>query len=116
MVDPLPFQVMLERTVPRELAPEELAERMARKLAIAYRAFDILFLNGQELIGLPLSERRKYLLEVVPPEYLAEGVECQNEVELMRFYDEALKKGFEGIVVKNLNSRIRDWTAHLYLA
>jgi DNA ligase-1 len=101
---PLPFQVMLERTVPRELAPEELAERMAR-VRIAYRAFDILFLNGKELIGLPLSERRKYLLEVVPPEYLAEGVECQNEVELMRFYDEALKKGFEGIVVKNLNSR-----------
>jgi len=100
---PLPFQVMLERTVPRELAPGELAERMAR-VRVTYRAFDILFLNGKELIGQPLSERRKYLLEVVPPEYLAEGVECRNEVELMRFYDEALKKGFEGIVVKNLSS------------
>ncbi|MEM0096374.1 MAG: ATP-dependent DNA ligase [Candidatus Bathyarchaeia archaeon] len=101
--NPLPFQVMLERTVPRELAPEELLERMA-KVRVTYRAFDILFLNGKELIELPLDERRKYLLEVVPPEYLAEGVECQNEVELMRFYDEALKKGYEGIVVKNLNS------------
>jgi DNA ligase-1 len=100
---PLPFQVMLERTVPRELTPEELAERMA-KVRVTYKAFDILFLNGRELTSLPLTERRKYLLEVVPPEYLAEGVECQNEVELMRFYDEALKKGFEGIVVKNLNS------------
>jgi DNA ligase-1 len=101
--NPLPFQVMLERTVPRELTPEELAERM-EKVRVTYRAFDILFLNGQELTSLPLSERRKYLVEVVPPEYLAEGVECQNEVELMRFYDEALKKGFEGIVVKDLNS------------
>ncbi|MEM1566634.1 MAG: ATP-dependent DNA ligase [Candidatus Bathyarchaeia archaeon] len=101
--NPLPFQVMLERTVPRELTPEELAERMA-KVRVTYRAFDILFLNGKDLIGLPLSERRKYLLEVVPPEYLAEGVECQNEVELMCFYDEALRKGYEGIVVKNLNS------------
>jgi DNA ligase-1 len=101
--NPLPFQVMLERTVPRELTPEELAERM-EKVRVTYRAFDIIFLNGRELTGLPLSERRKYLLEVVPPEYLAEGVECQNEVELMRFYDEALKKGFEGIVVKDLNS------------
>ena len=100
---PLPFQVMLERTVPRELTPEELVERMA-KVRVTYKAFDILFLNGRELTSLPLSERRKYLLEVVPPEYLAEGVECQNEVELMRFYDEALKKGFEGIVVKNLNA------------
>jgi len=101
--NPLPFQVMLERTVPRELTPEELAERM-EKVRVTYRAFDILFLNGRDLTSLPLSERRKYLVEVVPPEYLAEGIECQNEVELMRFYDEALKKGFEGIVVKDLNS------------
>jgi len=101
--NPLPFQVMLERTVPRELTLEELAERM-EKVRVTYRAFDILFLNGRELTSLPLSERRKYLVEVVPQEYLAEGVECQNEVELMRFYDEALKKGFEGIVVKDLNS------------
>lgn len=100
---PLPFQVMLERTVPRELTTEELTERM-EKVRVTYRAFDILFINGRELIGLPLSERRKYLVEVVPSEYLAEGVECRNEVELMRFYDEALKKGFEGIVVKDLNS------------
>ncbi|MCS7115316.1 MAG: ATP-dependent DNA ligase [Nitrososphaerota archaeon] len=100
---PLPFQVMLERTVPRELPPGELAERMA-KVRVTYRAFDILFLNGRELTRLPLSDRRKYLLEVVPPEFLAEGMECQNEVELMRFYDEALKKGFEGIVVKSLNA------------
>jgi len=35
---------------------------------------------------------------------LVEGIDCQNEVELMRFYEEALKKKFEGIVVKNLNS------------
>jgi DNA ligase-1 len=101
--NPLPFQVMLERTVPRELTPEELAERM-EKVRVTYRAFDILFINGRELTSLPLSERRKYLVEVVPQEYLAEGVECQNEVELMRFYDEALRKGFEGIVVKDLNS------------
>jgi DNA ligase-1 len=101
--NPLPFQVMLERTVPRELPPEELKERM-EKVRVTFKAFDILFLNGQELTRLPLSERRKYLFEVVPPEYLAEGVECQSEVELMRFYDEALKKKFEGIVVKNLNA------------
>jgi len=101
--NPLPFQVMLERTVPRELKPEELAERM-EKVRLTYRAFDILFLNGRELTSLPLFERRKYLVEVIPQEYLAEGVECQNEVELMRFYDQALKRGFEGIVVKDLNS------------
>lgn len=99
----LPFQVMLERTVPRTLTPEELEERR-KKVRVTIKAFDILFLNGRELVELPLSERRKYLLEVVPEEYIVEGVNCQNEVELMRFYEEALKKRFEGIVIKSLNA------------
>ena len=55
-------------------------------------------------MDLPLSERRKYLSEVVPAEFLAEGRDCENEIELMKFYEEALRKGMEGIVVKNLDS------------
>jgi len=101
--NPLPFQTLLERTVPRELTPEELEERK-RKVEVTVKAFDILFLNGQELVDLTFSTRRKYLLEVVPTEYIVEGMDCESEVELMRFYEEALKKKFEGIVVKNLNA------------
>jgi len=100
----LPFQFLLERTVPRELTEEELKERK-EKVKITIKVFDILFLNGRELKDLPLSERQKYLLEVVPAEYLAEGKDCNNEIELMKFYEEALHKGLEGVVVKNLNSR-----------
>jgi len=98
-----PFQALLERTVPRQLTREEL-ERRKEKLGVTIRAFDILFLNGRELTGVPLVERRKYLLEVVPNEYLAEGLDCRNEVELMRFYEEALHAGLEGIIVKSLAS------------
>jgi len=101
--NPLPFQTLLERTVPRELTIEKLAERK-EKVKVTIKAFDILFLNGQELVDLSLSMRRRYLLEVVPAEYIVEGVDCQNEIELMRFYEEALNKKFEGIVVKNLIS------------
>lgn len=98
----LPFQALLERTVPRELTSEELEER--RKIKVTIKAFDILFLNGRELVDLPLSMRRKYLVEVVPAEYIAEGLDCQNEIELMRFYEDSLKKKYEGVVVKNLNA------------
>jgi len=99
----LPFQFLLERTVPMK-PPEEELEQRKEKTRVTIRAFDILFLNGRELTDLPLSERRKYLLEVVPAEYLVEGRDCENEVELMKFYEEALNMGLEGIVVKNLNS------------
>jgi len=98
-----PFQSLLERTVPRQLSPEELEQRK-EKLGVTIRVFDILFLNGRELTDLPLLERRKYLLEVVPAEYLAEGLDCRNEVELMKFYEEALHAGLEGIIVKSLAS------------
>jgi DNA ligase-1 len=101
--NPLPFQRLLERTVPKELTPQELEARR-ENVRVTIKAFDILFLNGQELIDLPLSTRRKYLLGTVRAEYIAQGIDCQDEVELMRFYEEALKKKFEGIVVKNLNS------------
>jgi len=99
----LPFQFLLERTVPGKPSKEEV-ERRKEKVRVTIRAFDILFLNGRELTDLPLSERRKYLLEVVPAEYIVEGRDCENEVELMKFYEEALRRGLEGIVVKNLNS------------
>ncbi|HDD70304.1 MAG TPA: ATP-dependent DNA ligase [Candidatus Bathyarchaeota archaeon] len=101
--NPLPFQTLLGRTVPRELKPKELAERM-EKVKVTFKAFDILYLNGQELVKNPLSTRRKYLLEVVPSEYIVEGVDCQNEIQLMQFYEKALKKKYEGIVVKNLEA------------
>ncbi|MEM2912529.1 MAG: ATP-dependent DNA ligase [Candidatus Bathyarchaeia archaeon] len=100
---PLPFQFLLERTVPTKLSPEELEARR-EKIKLTIKAFDIIYLNGQELKGLPLAERRKYLMEVVPAEYVVEGRDCQNEIELMKFYEEALRMGYEGIVVKDLNS------------
>jgi DNA ligase-1 len=99
----LPFQRLLERTVPRELEPEALKLRR-EDTAVTIRAFDILFLNGTELTDLPLIERRKYLLEVVPGEFLAQGKDCASDVEVMKFYEEALKTGLEGIIVKSLTS------------
>ena len=38
----LPFQLLLERTVPRKLKPEELEERK-RRIGVTIRAFDILY-------------------------------------------------------------------------
>lgn len=98
------FQTLLQRTVPGKLSDEELRRRK-KKVAITLRVFDIVYLNGRDLTVLPLSERRKYMFEVVPHEHLVQGRECGSEVELMSFYEETLRRGFEGIVVKNLNSQ-----------
>lgn len=100
---PLPFQNLLERTVPRELSSEELKER-TEKVTVTARAFDIIYLDQRELAELPLSERRKYLAEVVPSEYRIQGKACEHEAELLGFYEEVLQQGYEGIIVKDLSS------------
>jgi DNA ligase-1 len=101
--NPLPFQALLGRTVPRELKPGELEQRR-RTVRVTVKVFDILFLNGLDVASLPLSERRKYLVEVVPVEYMVEGIDCKSEIELMHFYEKAMEEKFEGIMVKNLNA------------
>jgi DNA ligase-1 len=101
--NPLPFQALLGRTVPRELKPGELEQRR-RMVRVTVKVFDILFLNGLDVASLPLSERRKYLVEVVPVEYIVEGIDCKSEIELMHFYEKAMEEKFEGIMVKNLNA------------
>jgi len=99
----LPFQYLLKRTVPSELSAKELEERRIR-IGLTVKAFDVLYLNGVSLMDMPLSERRRYLLEIVPSEYLAEGIDCEDEIALMRFYDNALRRGLEGVIVKDLGS------------
>jgi DNA ligase-1 len=101
--EPLPFQTLLERTVPKKLSPKEL-RRKKEKVAVTLRAFDIIFLDGRELGNLSLIERRKHLTNVVPLEFLIKTKNCHSEVELMSFYEEALHLGYEGIVVKSLAS------------
>ena len=99
----LPFQYLLRRTVPKELSEEELTERK-EKVKLTIVAFDILHLNGLVLMDMPLSERRRYLQQAVPAEFLAQGRECKDAVELMKFYEEALRRGLEGIIVKDNRS------------
>lgn len=99
----LPFQYLLRRTVPKELSEEELTERK-KKVKLTIAAFDILHLNGLVLMNMPLSERRRYLQQAVPAEFLAQGRECKDAVELMKFYEEALRRGLEGIIVKDNRS------------
>lgn len=95
----LPFQALLHRTVPREFEEER-----AEEVGLTIRAFDILYLDGRDLRSLPLLERREYLKMIVPREYLSEGIICYSEKDLISNYERALESGFEGILVKSINS------------
>jgi len=91
---PMPFQSVLRRIRRRhDIADAQEAVEMVPNV------FDILYLDGETLIDLPLSERRKRLEEVVSL-YLAPQVVSTDPAVITKTYDDALAAGHEGIMIK----------------
>lgn len=79
----------------------------AREIPLILNLFDIMYLNGEELIDLPLIRRREKLQEcvtngdriIVDTQYLTDDPE-----KILEIYNEALKAGHEGVMIKNPES------------
>ena len=69
--------------------------------------FDLLYLNGQDLTGLPESERHHLLVEALPSDALVPRVEVSDPANAADVLKEALDAGQEGIVVKALDAIYR---------
>lgn len=83
---------------------------------LVYYVFDLLWLNGHNLIGLPLSRRRELLREILPKEEDGPIRESKNfETSATEFLKAAGKMGLEGIIAKKADSpylpgdRGKDW-------
>ncbi len=91
---PMPFQSVLRRIRRRhDIAEAQEAIEMVPHL------FDILYLDGETLIGLPLAERRKKLESVVTM-YIAPQVVSADPAVITKTYEDALAAGHEGIMIK----------------
>src|SRR5512137_616149 len=91
---PMPFQSVLRRFRRRhDIADAKEAIEMVPNV------FDILYLDGETLIDLPLEERRKRL-EAVVKLYLAPQVVSADAGIITKTYDSALAAGHEGIMIK----------------
>jgi len=81
---------------------------------LLYYVFDILWLEGRDLTGLPLTERKKILKSLVP-EYSIIKMSDSFEESGLKFFEAAKKMGLEGIMAKRADSpyhagvRTRDW-------
>jgi len=79
-----------------------------------YCVFDIMFLDGEDLRGLPLVERKERLRAVLPKDPLLTYSEHWPE-HGKRLFKEAQKHGLEGIMAKHAQSRYlsgarsKDW-------
>ena len=80
---------------------------------LKYAAFDLIYLNGQDLTSMPLSQRRQTLSMIVDPmSWLqlpipistSEGQLANNKDDLNRLFHHFRAQGYEGIITKNLDS------------
>jgi len=91
---PMPFQSVLRRFRRRH----DVAEA-TEAIEMVPNVFDILYLDGETMIDLPFTERRKKLEEIVTL-YLAPQIVSGDQQEIEKTYQAALDAGHEGIMIK----------------
>ncbi|MEE8358953.1 MAG: ATP-dependent DNA ligase, partial [Candidatus Hydrothermarchaeales archaeon] len=100
---PRPFQDMLRR-----FRRKYDVKKSAEKMPFVVYVFDILFLDGENLIDLSFEERRRKLDDTVNPIKdkfeLAEQLVSTDMNEIDKFYQRSLKIGHEGVMIKNLDA------------
>lgn len=64
--------------------------------------FDMLSLDGRDLIDEPLAKRRETLKQALPPDLIVDSLTTDDPLMADRFFDEMLDRGYEGVVVKDL--------------
>jgi len=96
---PVPFQHLMRR-FKRVHAIEDMVEKIPVKLYL----FDILYLNGEDLISVPYLQRREILAENAGGIPLAMQIVTDKAEEAERFLKEAIDAGQEGLMAKRFDS------------
>jgi DNA ligase-1 len=83
-------------------------EKLIKMLPVEVNIFDVLYYNGESLLGKPFAERRKIVEKIVKPEEWkirpSLQIVASDEKEAQKFYENALKLGEEGVMVKRLDA------------
>ena len=110
---PYPFQVTSARAATQSGTPgaEADAPRAVPPRAVPPRSvplsaflFDLLHVDGHDLIDLPAAERFARLASVVPESLLIPRVVTSDPVRAAEFFADAIGRGHEGVVVKSLDA------------
>ena len=99
---PRPFQVTAART-----ASQADVGRMRGQTPLTPFLFDLLQLNGSDLIDEPAGERHRLLSEIAPATLLTPRIVTADLAEAEAFFADAVAHGHEGVVLKSLEAPYR---------
>ena len=105
------FQTLQQRM---HLRNQKQVEQLSLKIPVVYMVFDLIYMDGRDLTGHPLQDRRRMLEEAVVP---SEQIQISPAVggDGVALFQAAAAQGLEGIMAKRLSSlylpgaRSRDW-------
>jgi DNA ligase-1 len=100
----LPFQFLSQR-----IKRKYDIGKVQKEIPVIVNLFDVVYLDGKDLFNLPLRERWSKLKSLIKPIkgrfQLAGHLETTDLKKAEEFYKEALSRGHEGLIVKNLEAR-----------
>ncbi len=97
---PRPFQETASRTASASRAEEHGGTRTM----VTPVFFDVLHLDGSDLVDLPLRDRHRLLDVLVPAANLVGRLVTADSGAARQFFDECVARGHEGVVVKALDA------------
>ena len=96
---PHPFQVTGARTA-SSADPDELR----RTVPVTALFFDLLHLDGADLVDAPMQQRRAALQGLVPAEHVVSALEVTETAVAQAFFDDWVARGHEGVVAKRTDA------------
>ncbi|HXF22780.1 MAG TPA: ATP-dependent DNA ligase [Streptosporangiaceae bacterium] len=94
-----PFQVTASRA-----GTQGAADQQRQDIPLTPFFFDLLHLDGRDLIDEPAAERQAQLAAVLPTGLRVPRIVTADPGEAQRFFTDAVARGHEGVVIKSLDA------------
>ncbi|HEU16375.1 MAG TPA: ATP-dependent DNA ligase [Nitrososphaeria archaeon] len=99
---PLPFHELQRRL--RRKNPHELSD----EVPVVYFAYDVLYMDGRSLVDMPLSERKRWLSELLPERRGVVSTSpwwtVRSAEEIAELFRRSRDEGYEGLMLKDPDS------------
>ena len=96
---PEAFQVVASRTMS---SVDVAGPTQSGRLQVFF--FDLLHVDGQDLLDAPLAERLDRMRQLLPESATVPRKVCATAAEAADTFADAVKRGYEGVVIKNLQA------------
>lgn len=106
--DPKTKKYMVFQHISQRIRRKYNIEELAKKLPVELNVFDVLYYDGETMLNKTLEERRILLEKIIKEDefkiILSKKIVTSDKAEATAFYNESVRKGNEGVMLKNLKA------------